>query len=269
MPPLCTLLSDFGTRDWYVGAMKGTLLRLAPGTSLVDLTHDVEPGDIASAGFVLAGAAPAFPAGTVHLAVVDPGVGTARRLLAASCGAHFFVAPDNGLLTRALAGVALGAPVEVRAVERPDLYLDAPGQTFHGRDRFAPIAAALLRGEPLASLGARIEDAVTVTIEERPTRDPIHGRVEGHIVYVDRYGNLVTDIPASWLQGRPLLAARSGPCKLPGLYSHYAELLPGVPALLVGSLGTLEIAVRDTSAAKATGLGCGDAVTIELEPSER
>ena len=264
---ICTLLTDFGTRDWYVGALKGTLLRLAPGVVLVDVTHDLDAGDVAAASFVLAGAALTFPPGTVHLAVVDPGVGSSRRMLAIEArptggsgggrgSAHFFVAPDNGLLTPVLRGAI------AHAVDRPDLYLEGPGQTFHGRDRFAPITAAILRGTALAELGPRIEDAVLLP-SPPPRRDDARGRLEGRVVHVDRYGTLVTDIPGSWLRGR-LVCARAGSVEIACVATHYAALEAGVAALLVGSLGTIEIAVRDASAALATGIRRGDPVTVEL-----
>jgi S-adenosylmethionine hydrolase len=264
----CTLLTDFGTRDWYVGALKGTLLRLAPGVVLVDVTHDIDAGDVTAASFVLGGAALTFPPGTVHLAVVDPGVGSSRRLLAVEVrpmgvsggagSAHVFVAPDNGLLTPVLDGSL------VHAVDRPDLYLDAPGHTFHGRDRFAPVAAALLRGTALDELGPRIVDPVRLPARP-PHRDEARGRLEGHVVHVDRYGNLVTDLPGSWLRGR-LSSARAGTVEIARIATHYAALEAGVPALVIGSLGTIEIAVRDGSAALLTGIRRGDPVTVELSP---
>src|ERR1700760_4906665 len=144
---LLTLLTDFGTADYYVAAVKGTVLRLAPGAILVDVSHEVPPGDVETASFLLRAAAPSFPEGTVHLAVVDPGVGSGRRILAVRSGPGIFVAPDNGLLTPFLDGA------EVRSVERNELFLAGPGQTFHGRDRFAPVAASLLRGEGIERLG--------------------------------------------------------------------------------------------------------------------
>jgi S-adenosylmethionine hydrolase len=257
---VCTLTTDFGTRDWYVGALKGTLLRLAPHAVLIDLAHDLAPGDVASAGMVLAGAAFAFPPGTVHLAVVDPGVGSARRMLAARAAEQTFVAPDNGLLTAFLDAAAI-----VHSVERPDLYLESPGDTFHGRDRFAPIAAAVLGGCALESLGPRVHDPVRLT-GAKPARDAASGTITGHVVHVDRYGNLVTDVPFSWVRGR-LVSARAGRLEARRLATHYAELPAGVLGVLAGSLGTLEIALRDGSAADATGAGRGDAITIEIAAS--
>jgi hypothetical protein len=256
---ICTLTTDFGAADWYVGALKGTLLRLAPGVALIDLSHDIAPGDIAAASLVLAGAAPTFPAGTLHLAVVDPGVGSSRRLLAVHARGHLLVAPDNGLLTP-----FLGAGAAVHSVNRPDLYLDAPGATFHGRDRFAPIAAALLGGMPLGQLGPRIDDATRLAAPP-PTRDETRGVITGHVVHVDRYGNLVTDIPSDWVRAPQRISAQVGGALVGRLATHYAELEPGAPALIPGSLGTLEVAQRDQSAAAALTVRRGEAVTIELQ----
>jgi len=259
--PVCTLLTDFGQRDWYVAAMKGTLLRLAPGAVLVDITHEIDPGDVVAAGLVLAGAAPAFPTGTVHVAVVDPGVGSSRRMLAAGACGQLLVAPDNGLLTPLLGEDAL-----VHAVERPDLHLDAPGRTFDGRDRFAPVAAALLLGASLESLGPLVDDALRAGAAP-PTRDPQARRITGHVVHVDRYGTLITDVPAAWLDGERIAVARVGAVVVHRLATHYAALEPGVPALLVGSLGTLELTLRDASAAAATGVARGDVITIDVGAS--
>ena len=268
---VCTLLTDFGVRDWYVGAMKGTLLRLAPGTVLVDLSHQVEPGDVAHASLLLAASVPAFAEGTVHLAVVDPGVGSSRRMLAARAGGQLCVAPDNGLLDRLLAEAAElspgAAPPAVHAVDRPDLYLESPGHTFHGRDRFAPIAAALLQGASLESLGPVVGDAMTLG-QPRPEFDRARGRISGHVVHVDHFGNLITDVPARWIE-RDVRRAQVGELEVRRRATHYAELKRGEPALLVGSLGTLELALRDQSAAAATGIARGAPVVIDLVSRER
>ncbi len=167
--PILTLLTDFGTEDYYVAAVKGTILRLAPGTELVDISHQVPAGDLETAAFLLAAAAPAFPPGTVHLAVVDPGVGSDRRILSVRAPGAWFVAPDNGLLTPVLDGA-----VSIRSVEKSDLFLSAPGHTFHGRDRFAPVAAWLLRSEPEAQwiqLGPEIGDPVAAAHHRRRNSD--------------------------------------------------------------------------------------------------
>ncbi|HSM50389.1 MAG TPA: SAM-dependent chlorinase/fluorinase [Thermoanaerobaculia bacterium] len=254
--PLLTLLTDFGTRDYYVAAVKGTVLGLAPESRIVDLSHDLEPGDVEGAAFLLAAAAPAFPAGTVHLAVVDPGVGSARhRLVLAACG-QLFVAPDNGLLTHLFdAGT-------VRAIERKDLDLAAPGETFHGRDRFAPVAAALLRGLDPAALGPEIGRPVRLPIPlPRRERDGAVGRV----AHVDRFGNLVTDLPSGWLPAGCAFELRcGGALAVTRRAACYAEIPPGEPAVVAGSLGTLELSLRDASLAGRSGCSRGDAVLLRL-----
>lgn len=272
MAPLLTLLTDFGLSDYYVAAVKGTILRLAPGTQLVDLSHQVEPGDIAGGAFLLAAAAPVFPAGTVHLAVVDPGVGSRRRILAAeTASGSSLVAPDNGLLTPLLGGA------RVRAVERGDLYLESPGATFDGRDRFAPIAAFLLRGGAPAELGPEIDDPVKLDLKP-PRQEP--GLLTGTVLHIDRFGNLVTDIPAAWLpaastapgqaSGRAggastapgQVAARVGSHTTSRLAGHYEEIPRYEAALMVGSLGTLELAMRGENLARRWGVVPGAAVLV-------
>jgi hypothetical protein len=249
--PLLTLLTDFGLTDYYVAAVKGTVLRLAPGTVLVDISHDVPSGDVETAAFLLAAAFPSFPAGTVHLAVVDPGVGSARRILAARTATGWLLAPDNGLLNP-----LLDQAEEIRSVEKAEVFLPSPGQTFHGRDRFAPTAAWLLRGEPFADLGPVVRDPVRLPIEP-PRREP--GHVEGRVAHVDRYGNLVTDIPASWLP--------PGPCRIEiGIRTTerrvtcYAEIPPGEAAWLSGSLGTIELSLNGENLARHWGVARGTAV---------
>ena len=252
-PMLLTLLTDFGTADYYVAAVKGTVLRLAPGTQIVDVSHEVPPGDVATAAFLLAAAAPAFPAGTVHMAVVDPGVGSDRRILAARTPAAWFVAPDNGLLTP-----VLDEATSIRSVEKGDLFLPSPGQTFHGRDRFAPVAAWLLRGEAAAELGPEIGDPQWLALPP-PQRSP--GRISGRVVHVDRYGNLVTDIPAAWLPDGPCRAEAGGRA-VTRRVRHYAEIPAGEAAFLPGSLGTVELSLNRDDLARRWGIGRGAEVSI-------
>ena len=312
MTPLLTLLTDFGLDDYYVAAVKGTVLRLAPGTQLVDITHQVEPGNVAAASFLLAAAFPAFPAGAVHLAVVDPGVGSQRRILvaevaapgpadapgpagsnapagttapagtpspadaagpagstepaagdgapgrgAAGAGGSFLLAPDNGLLTPLLAGA------RVRSVERDDLFLRGPGATFHGRERFAPVAAFLLRGGSPAELGPEIADPVRLA-RTPPRREP--GVLAGAVVHIDRFGNLITDIPAAWLPPPASLTApviaRVGSHTTARLAAHYDEIPRHAVALLVCSLGTLELSMRGENLARRWAVEAGDAVRV-------
>jgi S-adenosyl-L-methionine hydrolase (adenosine-forming) len=263
--PLLTLLTDFGTADYYVAAVKGTILRLAPGTALVDVSHEVPPGDIEAAAFLLGAAAPSFPEGTVHLAVVDPGVGSGRRILAVRTPTARFVAPDNGLLTP-----VLDAAVAVHSVERSDLFLAGPGQTFHGRDRFAPVAAWLLNGGNAGDLGPEISDPRRLPAPP-PRREP--GRISGRVVHVDRYGNLVTDIPASWLPPSPCRAevagGKAGGQIASTLVGHYAEIPAGEAALLAGSLGTVELSLNGDDLARRWGVARGAAVTVVWEVTVR
>jgi len=258
---LLTLLTDFGAADYYVAAVKGTVLRLAPGTALVDVSHEVPPGDVETASFLLRAAAPSFPEGTVHLAVVDPGVGSGRRILAVRADSGIFVAPDNGLLDPFLDGA------EVRSVEREDLFLQGPGQTFHGRDRFAPTAAWLLRGEGLARLGPVIPDPVRLP-SSPPRREP--GRISGRVIHVDRYGNLVTDIPAGWLPPGPCratLGGETGGKATSRRAGHYAEIPPGEAAMIPGSLGTVELSLNGEDLARAWKIARGAAVEITWNES--
>jgi len=266
-PPLLTLLTDFGLDDYYVAAVKGTVLRLAPGTQLVDISHQIEPGNIAAASFLLAAAAPAFPSGTVHLAVVDPGVGSQRRILVAESTAGLLVAPDNGLLTPLLPGA------RVRSVECADLFLAAPGATFHGRDRFAPIAAFLLRGGSPADLGPEIANPVHLA-RTPPRREP--GFLTGAVVHIDRFGNLITDIPAAWLPAaltgaaavappaarNTQILARVGSHTAAQLADHYEQIPRYGVAVMIGSLGTLELAMRGENLARRWGVDPGAAVQV-------
>lgn len=249
---LLTLLTDFGAGDYYVAAVKGTVLRLAPGATLVDVSHQVPPGDVETASFLLAAAAPSFPAGTVHLAVVDPGVGSNRRILAVRSGEALFLAPDNGLLTPFLDGA------EVRSVERGGIFLPSPGQTFHGRDRFAPAAAWLLREEPLEALGPEVSDPARLSAPA-PVRLP--GGASGRVVHVDRYGNLVTDIPAAWLPDGPCRAEVGGHAASRRV-THYAGIPPGEAAMLPGSLGTVELSLNGADLARAWNVARGAPVEI-------
>ena len=248
---IITLLTDYGTSDSYVAEVKGVLLSRAPGVQLVDVSHDIAPGDIRAGAFVLGRAWPRFPPGTVHLAVVDPGVGSARRALAAQASGHFFVGPDNGILS--------SLPDDAQFVSLAIPTGAAP--TIHGRDVFAPAAAALARGARLSDLGAAISD---------PTRNPIpgpqssgEGTVTGEVVHIDRFGTLITNITAVPGQrpgvSRVMLEDRViGPVR-----RTFADVAPGELVAFVGSGGTIEIAARDSSAAMLTKLGVGAAVRIE------
>lgn len=241
-----TLLTDFGTGDSYVAEVKGRLLSLGSGLTIVDVTHAIAPGDIAAAAFVLARAWPVFPERSVHLAVVDPGVGTARRALAVAAGGHLFTGPDNGLLESALKlkgarAVSLATPA-------------GASSTFHGRDVFAPAAAGLAGGTPLDRLGAPVTDPVRLGVPE-PRREG--AAIVGQVVYVDRFGSLVTNIPGERVDPRGTV--RVGPHDL-ALRATFGDAPVGEPLALIGSGGVLEIAVRDGRADAVLGLSRGAAV---------
>jgi S-adenosylmethionine hydrolase len=241
--PIITLLTDYGTGDTYVAEVKGALLSRVPEATLVDVTHEVPPGDVATAAWLLARAASRFPDGTVHLAVVDPGVGTKRRALAAQAGPQCFVAPDNGLLTWVLDK----RPRRVVAVPIPP----EASPTFHGRDVFAPAAAELALGRSLDAVGSPVDDPVLLP---RPSLTRAGGDQVGQVVHVDRFGTLVTNIPAARVAVGA--AVRVGVYDLV-LRSTFADVPPGDPVAFVGSGGTVEIAVRDGRADTVLGVTRG------------
>lgn len=255
--PIITLLTDFGDQDGYVAAMKGVILGLAPDAILVDITHAIAPQAVQQAAYVLAQAVPFFPPGAIHLAVVDPGVGSARRPLAIQTPTAAFVGPDNGLFSLVIESAPSLTCVHL---DRPQFWRENPGATFHGRDIFAPIAAHLARQTPLSQLGAPISDPVRLPIPA-PQRLP-DGTMTGVIIHVDHFGNLISNIPADWLT-----AARwrvhIGPITIAGVQPHFAAAPPGALLTYCGSAGTLEIAVRNGSAAQALGAGVGQGVVVE------
>jgi S-adenosylmethionine hydrolase len=252
MPRIVTLLTDFGTADGYVGEMKGVLSTLAPNAVLVDVAHDVAPHDVDGARLALARYWRRFPEGTVHLVVIDPGVGSARGALAATSEGRFLVGPDNGVLSPAL--LHGGA----RCVALPLPPGAAP--TFHGRDVFAPAAAQLALGVALETLGADVDEPVIRRTPEAPRR--AHAGVQGDIITVDRFGNAVTTLLA--MRGGEV---RVGTLALP-VRRTYADVASGEPLALVGSSGLVEIAVRDGSAAAKLGLRRGSEVVLVVGKSE-
>lgn len=255
-PRTVTLLTDFGTVDGYAAAMVGVITADAPLARIDHASHDIPPGDLFTAALTLDRYAFFYPEQTVHLIVVDPGVGTDRRAIACRVDGRFFVAPDNGVLTRILQRGGEWSIIELEAAAV------APGRplssTFHGRDLFAPAAARLARGEPLESLGAPVADPVVLSLP-RPERTP--SGIVGEVIQVDRYGNLITNVPGSWVdagESRVMVEDRSaGP-----LHPTYGGVEPGALLTVVGSLGLLEVSVRDGSAADRLGAGRGARVRI-------
>jgi S-adenosylmethionine hydrolase len=257
--PIITLLSDFGTRDPYVAAMKGVILSIQPEAVLVDLTQEVPPQDIVAGAFLLAGAAPYFPPRTIHLAVVDPGVGTQRRALAARARGQFWVGPDNGLFH--LVFLESGAP-DIVSLENPHYFRESVSPTFHGRDIFAPVAAYLSHGTPLDAFGSPLSDPVAL-----PWPQSIYTpeAVRGEIVYVDGFGNLVSNIRGSnlmaWL-GEETHAVILGSLTIKGLARTYGDVAPKEFLALVGSHGYLEIACAQGNAARRLGMGKGRSLAV-------
>jgi S-adenosylmethionine hydrolase len=246
MRSVVTLLTDFGTADGYVAEVKGTILSRAPEAVLVDVTHDLPAQDVEAGRLALARYWRKFPPGTVHLAVVDPDVGSARPALAVASDGRFLVGPDNGILSPAL--LVGGA----RAVALPVPPSASP--TFHARDVFAPAAAMLASGSPVDALGTPVDDPVIRrTAEARRLPD---GTIEGQIIAVDRFGNAVTNLVAA--HGG---VVEVGTLKLP-VRRTYADVTPGMPLALSGSSGLVEIAVRDGNAAASLGLGRGGIVLL-------
>jgi S-adenosyl-L-methionine hydrolase (adenosine-forming) len=247
--PLITLSTDFGTADGYVGEMKGVILSDAPGSTIVDITHEIEPEDVDSARLLVERCWQRYPPGTVHVVVVDPGVGSVRAAIAVESCRQFLVGPDNGVLSAALLEpdarvVSLRVPPEASA-------------TFHGRDVFAPTAARLASGAPLSDVGA---PHATPVIHHDP--EPVvlqNGNVAGEVVHADRFGNALTNLKAAYTTGRTMVEVAGR--ELP-LVRTYADVAPGQALGLVGSSGRVEIAIRNGHAARVLGLARGARVII-------
>jgi len=258
MRPVIALLSDFGTRDHYAGTMKGVILNICADATLVDITHDVPAHDVLDGSLQLAAAARYFPAGTIFLAVVDPGVGSARRGIAAEAGDYRFVAPDNGVLTSVLREWAPKKIVELtdRRYARPTV-----SRTFEGRDRFAPAAAWLAKGTQLTALGRPAPDYHRLDIPVPLVED---SSVTGLVVRIDRFGNVVTNIDRRTFE----TVARSGTMEVTTgtqsigrLVATYADIQPGEICALFGSTDHLELAANSESAADRLQLGRGGVVS--------
>ena len=262
-----TLLTDFGLEDAYVGVMKGVILGINPVACIVDITHAVRPGDIAGARFILANAARFFPAGSVHVAVVDPGVGSGRRAIIVRAGEFHFVGPDNGIFTgffpEAEKIVSITNEKFMLRPRREKSFsaLFAGGTTFDGRDVFAPAAAWLSRGVMAEEFGPEIEDPV-----ELPLPGPVleKGSIRGRVVHADRFGNCITDIGFDLLQrlGKEKEVLVRVKRRTIGLVGFYLSRPDGRPHALINSSGLLEIFIPGGDAARALGLKAGDTVRV-------
>jgi hypothetical protein len=258
--PIIAFLSDFGARDHYVGVMKGVMLGICPDVTLVDLSHDLPAHDIGFAALELAAAYRFFPAGTVFLAVVDPGVGTSRRGLAAEAGEWRFVAPDNGVLTGVFQETPPKKVVELteRRYARPTV-----SRTFEGRDRFAPAAAWLAKGVHLPALGRSILDHHLIDLPKPQVEDQV---VRGVVVRVDRFGNIVTNLDRRSCErltdGAGVLQLTVRGQTIPHIVSTYSDIAPGDIGALFGSTDHLECAAHAASAAEQLGVVVGDPVEL-------
>jgi S-adenosylmethionine hydrolase len=258
MRPVIALLSDFGTRDHYAGTMKGVILNICPDATLVDITHDVPPHDVLDGSLQLAGAARYFPAGTIFLAVVDPGVGSARRGIAAEAGDYRFVAPDNGVLTSVLREWTPKKIVELtdRRYARPTV-----SRTFEGRDRFAPAAAWLAKGTQLTALGRPAPDYHHLDI---PGAVVDESSVSGVVLRIDRFGNVVTNIDRKTFESvakSGTMEVTAGSQSIGRLVATYADIQAGEICALFGSTDHLELAANSESAADRLQLTRGSAVS--------
>jgi S-adenosyl-L-methionine hydrolase (adenosine-forming) len=257
---MLTLLTDFGTRDVYVGAMKGVIAQINPQLTVVDLTHEVPPQDIAAARFCLMDAYLYFPVGTVHLAVVDPGVGSTRRAIAVQFAKGYLVGPDNGIF-----GGVLSESTAIAAVELTNSKYwrtPQPSRTFHGRDIFAPVAAYLSCGVPLKQLGQPIAPTTLVQLDIAKCTATETG-ISGSIQYIDHFGNLVTNIPGSDVLGRNWNIEVAG-ITIPNC-STYNDVKVGEAIALVGSHGWVEIAVNNGNARSQLQIELGVVVVVYFD----
>jgi S-adenosyl-L-methionine hydrolase (adenosine-forming) len=257
---IVTLMTDFGLKDGNVGVMKGVIWGIAPHVQICDLSHLIGPQNVMEAALILARSAPYFPPGTIHVVVVDPGVGTSRRPIAAQVGAQRFVLPDNGLLTPLIEKAELESqPVEFVHLDKPEYWLPEVSHVFHGRDIFSPVAAHLASGVPLAVLGSPLDQAVRLELPRpRPTRAGFHGE----IIHIDHFGNIATNIRREHLEDVRELVVRLSGQDVPGLARTFGERSAGDLVALYGSTGSLIVSVVNGDAARRLGARVGDPVEV-------
>ncbi len=262
---LIALLTDFGEKDFFVPSLKAVIAGINPEARVIDITHEVPSFDIRAASFILASCYALFPEGTAFLAVVDPGVASSRKILLAKTAKYFFVAPDNGLLTLPLRDEKIFA---LREVTQPRFWLTSGTTTFEARDRMAPVAAWLTQGVAPGEFGPRIRSYKHLNIKEAVRSGH---EISGEILYQDKFGNLMTNIPRSLLQSlrpsktRPRTVLNLGKMRIGRLVTSYSDVKGQRPFFLVNSQGLVEIAVREGSAASVLGAKPGDPVKIHLD----
>ncbi|MCG3138241.1 MAG: Adenosyl-chloride synthase [Phycisphaerae bacterium] len=253
---IVTLLTDFGTADHYVAVVKGVILQRAPQVQIVDISHQVPRHDIPAGAYLLAQVMPYFPAGTIHLAVVDPGVGSDRRLLAGRWGEQIILAPDNGLVSFVHEDYPLQ---ELYEITDPELFLPSPSSTFHGRDQLAPTAAYLVRGGALSSVGPAREQPL-ILHQARPQHE--HRNLVGQILYIDVFGDLVTNLRQEWFEPAARYTVQVGDHPIGPLQRTFTDVSPQALVAYLGSSRRLEVARNQGSAAEYLGAEVGDAIQV-------
>ncbi len=262
--PIITLLTDFGISDSYVGQMKGKILSINPGVTLVDITHSFTAHDIRQGAFLIFSAWQAFPPGTIHLCVVDPGVGSDRRALILNRARHLFVGPDNGIFSFLLnRGEEAENPVSVYSIRHPHGAERDGSATFHGRDIFAPVAAQLSLGAAASAFGPEADDCVSLQIP----RPELHGKkIKAEVIYVDGFGNLITNLTRAELRDCGSCRIRAGQSlQIAGISRTYADVTLHSALAYWGSAGFLELGLREGNLARAFGLTVGCEITIIRE----
>ncbi len=261
--PIITLLTDFGNENGFVGVMKGVILQIVPQARIIDITHDLPPFSISSAAFLNDWSYGYFPVGTIHLCVVDPGVGTRRRILVVEHAGHQFVAPDNGLLTP----LFFQEEIQVYHAVNDRYWLDTISQTFQGRDIFSPIAAHLANGIPASAMGDLIDNPIRLHIQPPKVE---HGMIDCHIRYIDRFGNLITDLDRKtferWSEecgckDHEIILLFQDQC-IEGISHAYGERKYGELVAIFNGYNRLEIAIVGSNAAITTGLGLDASIKI-------
>ncbi|MFZ5573471.1 MAG: SAM hydrolase/SAM-dependent halogenase family protein [Thermodesulfobacteriota bacterium] len=269
MPKIITLTTDFGLRDPYAGMMKGAVLAVHESACIIDITHQIEPQAIDQASRIIHSAYACFPAGTVHVVVVDPGVGGHRRAVALESDGHIFLAPDNGVLTGIL---ETGGTHNCVSIEEARYFRPRVSRTFHGRDIFAPVAGHVANGVPLRELGPPLSVQQLVRLDSPRAVIRNETEVAGRVTTVDRFGNLITDIKSDlleeFLQRRSLdkssLSIRIGACTVAGVRDCYQDVPAGQLLAIIGSSGYLEIALNRGNARGYCQAGPGDAVLVSV-----
>lgn len=259
MSGIVTLTTDFGTKDPYAGIMKGMVLAANPGAHLVDITHEIPAHDIFNAAFTLARAYEYFPAGTVHVAVVDPEVGEKRKNIAIMTGQYIFIGPDNGIFTMVL---QKEKPLEIREIRNPPFVAEQVSNTFHGRDVFAPCAGQLSVGREFSEVGPEVKGVVSL---KYPRSTQSGNILKGEIVSVDSFGNMISNIPEHIFRsftGKQNYEIYFATVRFDTIHRHYSDVPPGSPLVLFGSSGYLEISMNSGSARDYFMTAAGSTVTV-------